>query len=330
MKKIFFIIFSLFSFFAFLKFFPSSVYAVTEVSGDLEVVYDSPLFDPATIWYPGFSETNDFTVKNIGSKTHTTYIQAENTFETGNLSTAMFFKVNQGGSVLYGDSESKTIKNFWNDGQISLSSVNNSQSIVYSPTISFWQGAGNEFQEKNTKFDLVIGFEGTDDKVVITVTTGDDEGDGGTGGGESSPAPTTLSSFVFDDLGAFVGGGIVDEEESPSPSPEVRGAEEGEGEVKGETVCSWWSYLWWLPLLIQACLIWLYYYWFKDKQAAVWWGMPLALSGLSQIIHEILGCECIQSSLCSWYWLFNLIILFSLTFYYYKRWRKHSSDLLED
>jgi hypothetical protein len=315
--------------------FASPVKAVVETAGDLEVTYDSPLFNPAIIWYPGLSQTNDLLVKNIGSETHTTYFKAENTSETGNLSTAMYFKVSQGGSELYGSGGSKTMRNFWNDAEVSLLAVNSGQSTSYDLTLSFWQGAGNEFQNTEASFDLIIGFEGTEDEVVISVDTGDGgDGDGGDGtgggdgggdGGGASPSPASQAILGFVPFSFPRLRGVT--EGAAAEGPAVAGVEAGpEPQIKGEAVCPWWSYLWWLPLLIQAALTYGYYSWLKDKKINFWWGIPLILAALSQISHEILGCTCIKSRLCPWYWVFNFSILGVLTFHY-KRRQNQSSDL---
>jgi len=331
---------SIFIFVFLLFFFVSDpVLAVTKVSGDLELSYSpDPLFSSDIIWYPGLLKTRYFTVKNNDSQTHKIIINAQDEQETGGLSQVMFFEVLKGSNSLYGQSETKTINNFWNDGDVQLTDVNAGQQTEYTLKVSFWQGAGNEYQNKDLGFNILISFEGTDDEVVVEVDDGDDDdddGDGDDGGGDDSgdgtggptvtPPGVILSTFPF--RGGFFGAGAGDVEEvvedEDEDEGEVGGVETGkkeEPEVKGETTCEWWYYLWWLPLVFQSLLTSAYYYWIKDKarQFDFWWIFPIGLAVLSQLIHNLLGCECVRSSLCPYYWLFNLVILIFTSLGYWK------------
>jgi len=252
-------------FFAFVFFIPS-VYAITKTSGDLEVTYDTePLFGSDIIWYPGLSKIRSLTIKNIGSETHRTYFKADNTSETGDLSTVMYFKINKVGTVFYGNNNSKTMRNFWGDGEISLSDVQAGKSTIYDIAITFWRQAGNEFQKTQTKFDLIIGFEGTEDEVIVPAgpdngDDGDDGGDDGTGGGEDSSPPSPSPSPLV--LGAFFTPFTEDFQEvlgTSTPSGEL--SEEGlftqAGEVKGTQSKRCW--LWLLLLLLLLLLLYLLY-----------------------------------------------------------------------
>jgi len=339
MKKI---VLAIFVLLIFLGLVPVKIYAVTKTSGDLEVTYNTePLFGSDIIWYPGLSETRNLTVKNIGSETHRTYFRADNTSEDGNLSTVMYFKINGGGTVFYGDSDSKTMRNFWDDGEVSLSDIEAKKSTIYNIAITFWRGAGNEFQETQAKFDLVIGFEGTEDKVVAPA--GSDSGDGGGSGGVSGDTDTgggdTASSPPWSDLTFTAGVGGWPWVYAPAEEGDIEGIETKEEkasevskpEVKGDAVYNWYYYLWWLTLVIQGALTFIYYRWLNAKDASVknakiayWWCLPVILAILSQIVHEILGCEHITSGLCPWYWLFNLLILAVLTLFFIYGKRNHN------
>jgi len=315
---------------------------VVKTAGDLELVLDTePLFGSDIIWYPGLSETRNLTVKNIGSETHRTYFRADNTSEDGNLSTVMYFKINEGGTVFYGGSDSKTMRNFWGDGEVILSDIEAKKSTIYNIAITFWRGAGNEFQETQAKFDLVIGFEGTEDEVVVPA--GPDGGDGGGSGGVSGDTDIgggdVVGSSSWSDLTFTAGVGGWPWVYAPAEEGDVEGIEtKGEKasevskpEVKGDAVCNWHYYLWWLTLVIQGALTFIYYRWLNAKGASVknakiayWWCLPVILAILSQIVHEILGCKCITSGLCPWYWLFNLFILAGLTLLFIYGKRNHN------
>ena len=103
---------------------------------------------------------------------------------------------------------------------------------------------------------------------------------------------------------------------------EVKGVEE---EVLGVEACTDEYYTWWLPLVIQAILV-FGYLWFirkREEKAKRWWLTPIVLAILSQIVHEILDCNCATSEWCSRYWLLNLVVLIiSLFAYYFFRRRK--------
>lgn len=161
---------------------PSKAYAKTETSGDLQVTYDDPLFPSSIIWYPGLSVTKSFTVKNLGSSTHTVSIQATNTSQTGNIADVFLFKITEGAVARYGGADDKTLKNFWDAGQISLSDLNGGGSTTYDIAITMLASAGNEYQGKQAQFDLTIGFVGTAAQVVIT--------GGGAGAAGGAAAPT--------------------------------------------------------------------------------------------------------------------------------------------
>jgi hypothetical protein len=142
-------------------------------------------------------------------------------------------------------------------------------------------------------------------------------------GGSSNEASATTAGV----LGAFTAQGpapgfnvLGEATESAQPeSMKLQTPDEGgeeTGQVKGEgTSCRWWNYWWWLPLVIQGVLSLGYRYWLKKKQdqgEEVLWSHYLFfvfLGIVSQIIHIILGCWCVQSVWCSRYWLLNLGIV---------------------
>lgn len=337
MKKTFLLILIFFSL-VWLSLEPKKVYALTETFGDLEVTYDSPLFGQSVVWYPGLSLTTNFTVKNVGTETHKVYISADNTSGTGDLSTVLYFKVGQAGTIYYGQSESKTLGDFWNDGNVNLSEISKNQLATYDLTINFWQGAGNEFQNKQAQFDLVIGFEGTTDKIPINAVTGQavstssSPAPGSPSPGSPppplvSPSPAAYgpSNLVFSAPTAVFSEVGVTEGVATESSALAGVSNEAMPEVKGETSCALWQ-LWWLPLLIQAILTVIYYQKIKNRLKPKQLLIPVILAGLSQIIHQIFGCECVKSRLCSFYWLINLFVFSALTFSSWKSKKKLSSD----
>lgn len=302
--------------------------AVVETSGDLQVTYDSPLFEPTILWYPSLEKIRNFKVKNLGSETQTVYTQSTNELQTGNLASVFFTRFIQGGSNLYGGSDSKTMNQFFNDGQINLSDLSGGQEKQYDMAMKFWQGAGNQYQNKQVKFDLIVGFKGEDEQVVIegggTDDSGDgnggdsnggdgDGGDGGIGGATaSSPAPVLNISYFPAGRGEVAGEAT---EASPQPSVEQATLED-KPEVKGAAYSPWQSW-WWLPLVFQFAITVFYYWLTRKKKIYLWWFFPMIISAISQLVHQFWwGGECADSVWCQRYWLLNLAILLITSSYF--------------
>ena len=298
---------------------------MVETNGDLQVTYDSPLFEPAILWYPSLEEIRNFKVKNLGSKTQTVYTQATNTSQTGNLASVFFTRFMQGGNDLYGTGDSKTMDQFFNDGQINLSDLTSGQEKQYDMAIKFWQGAGNEYQGKQLKFDLIVGFEGEDEQVIIEGGgtddgggDGDGDGDGDGGSAASSPAPAVIppvQTVVYTPFVRVAGGETADEIAEEKPETPVKGVQD-EPEVKG-AACSPWQSWWWVPLIFQFAATALYYWLIREKKIYLWWFLPMIISAISQLIHQLWwGCECADTIWCPRYWLLNLGILLITSSYF--------------
>lgn len=155
--------------------------AVTKTSGDLEVTFDEPMFSSSIVWYPGLSVAKSMTVKNNGGGVQTVSIGAVNKTQTGDLAGVLFFKVLEGGVNRYGGADDKTLQNFWDDGQVSLSSLGGGATTTYDLTVRMVASSGNEYQGKEAKFDLRVGFVGT----TTSVTSG---------GGGTSQSPVCSDS----------------------------------------------------------------------------------------------------------------------------------------
>ena len=162
--------------------FSPNVFAVTETDGDLQVTYDDPLFPSSIIWYPGLSVTKPITVKNVGGSTHTTYINTGNSSQTGGIADIYLFKITEGPTAWYGGTNDKTMKNFWDAGNLTLSNIPTGNSTTYDITITMPFSAGNDYQNQTAKFDFTIGFVGTTETVTVS----------GGGGGAVAGATTTV------------------------------------------------------------------------------------------------------------------------------------------
>ena len=348
MKKILLPIFSLL-FFIFLIFPPGVLAENLTVECEAGVCTispaNTPIFNEDNV-YPGYtSPVYQITAKNNNDETCAFAIELDNYTETGDLGDVINIYINEAGSNLY----SGTLSNLNSIGYKTLSDINANSHKIYDFSCEIdGPSTGNEYQGKESKFDVIMGFEcpivlsspsPSSTAGTTTTATAGTTGEG-TGGGDTS----FFGSMIFPDtgIGGFFGRvfGTEDEDIKEPEDTGALGVSDETPEVKGEEVCAWWHYLWWLPLIIQAVLLYIYYSWLdakfaktldaKDAKIAYWWSVPLILSGLSQIIHEILGCECVASKWCPCYWLFNIIIFSALTFYYWKGQKKQSSDLTEE
>jgi len=152
---------------------------ITKTAGNLELVLNSePLFSPSIIWAPGDSHSVNFTVRNKDSNAKKVQLAAFNTDQTGGLAEKMYVQINEGTTNLYGASNSKTMKDFWDDGEISLSSVSGGGEKTYTMMVSMNSNAGNEYQGMQATFDMRIGFA-DEKKATVTVA------------GVSAPGSTT-------------------------------------------------------------------------------------------------------------------------------------------
>lgn len=308
---------------------------------DMAPVSGKELFFEENI-LPGYSVTRQVTIINNDNDDDCPVIlNTKNEQDEGNLASALFTVIKDGANDLYGvrngsqASSNKDLDDVFLAGDISLGTVSHNSSKVYEWTVTFDPLADNEYQNTQTVFDFDLPFScgsppsSSPSPSSVPGSPSPSSGPAGSPGPGSpgpsvSPSPATLGFG-----GGVVAGAAIEEVFLESPSPSVEGIIASPSpQVKGEkTECLWWNYPWWLPLVIQALLTWIYYYWLKNKKVTAWWLPPVLIVLLSQLIHEILGCWCTESRWCPWYWLFNLIIFISLTSYYYYRRKKESSDL---
>ncbi len=78
-------------------------------------------------------------------------------------------------------------------------------------------------------------------------------------------------------------------------------------EVEGASTCTDKYFPWWIILVLQA-LVSFVYLWsrWKDK---TWWVVIGIAAIVSQIAHEIFGCNCATGVWCPRFWILNLIII---------------------
>lgn len=138
---------------------PRTAYAV----GDLNVNWGpgvtpgEPLFTVGNM-VPGDSSTKSVTIKNNSASARPVAIKGVSTLITNNLSDAMDIAISDGSTTLYGP---KSLTEFFADSQgsegIFLETINPGDTRTITFTVAFRQSAGNEFQNSQVTFNIVIG-----------------------------------------------------------------------------------------------------------------------------------------------------------------------------
>jgi hypothetical protein len=127
---------------------------------------------------------------------------------------------------------------------------------------------------------------------------------------EASTRPTGAVLPAGPAVGFVPGTLGVSTEATPTPTGSPEPNSTPQGQVESAATCSDPYYPWWLPLVLQLVVIMIYYAFFRNrKNQGSWWVMPGVIGVMSQIIHQILGCNCGTGDWCKWYWVFNVIII---------------------
>ena len=165
------------------------VAAITKQSGTIKLTLDEPLYASTTAWYPGLNVSQTVTVQNTSGDSKELSFQAINTSQTGAMATVLYFNVQQNSTNLYGASNSKTLQNFWDAGEVKMLDVSGSSTTTLTINIAMNETAGNEYQGKQALFDLNIGFVG---EAPVTVTSSSNN----TCGDSKPSVPGTLTGAV--------------------------------------------------------------------------------------------------------------------------------------
>ena len=142
---------------------PSTAYAV----GDLEIDWGVTTGDPIFVvnnMMPGDIEQRSVSVTNNAAVSRPVAVRGEKTSESLNLSTVLDFVILDGATPIYGAGSptgAKTLAQFFTDSAgingILLSTLAPSASTTYTFKATFDVNAGNEFQNAQVIFDLIIG-----------------------------------------------------------------------------------------------------------------------------------------------------------------------------
>ena len=149
---------------------------------DLVVNFEStPLFSEAN-FLPGSTITRTVEVINNTLETKEIIAEAINVSDPDDFSGVLNLVISEGETELYND----TLEEFFNAGETALSSlVGSGGSTTYNFSVTFVEDSGNNYQEAELGFDIIIGFQGEGG-------IGGDGGGGGGGGGGGSPVGLSI------------------------------------------------------------------------------------------------------------------------------------------
>ncbi len=267
----------------------------------------APLFNE-TNWVPGDFATRTIEVINqdLEDSCNLTLNTIENNGEE--VSNTPGFA-----SMLFSDISpyfSDTLQNQFFAGNVSLGTINPGVTQIYSWRMTFDPDAGNEFQSSQTTFNFSLAFSCDLPSQPTPSPTLSPAGPPMNPNEGVSVSPSVLGAFtrVFSPIFGAVSSGEVEEvsiDAASSPSPTQ------EGEVQGTSDCTDKDYPWWIPLVIQLILG-LGYVLYKTRSGKpnlvrLWPLLVLAI--ISQIIHQILGCNCATSEWCRRYVLLNFVVV---------------------
>ena len=133
--------------------------------GDLEVDWGVPDGDPIFVVInaaPGDMEDHNVVVTNNGSSTRPVGVRGVKTSGVGGLESVLEIVISEGGTDLYGGTTgTKTVSQFFTDSAgldgIFLSNLQSLNVTTYNFKVTFPESAGNEFQDTQIVFDIIIG-----------------------------------------------------------------------------------------------------------------------------------------------------------------------------
>ncbi len=154
-----------------------------------------PLFKEAN-FLPGDSVVRWAKITNTSGKVQTIAAQAINfilPIPSDDLARALDFRISSGGIDLYGGSKGKkTLADFYNDGVVSLNTLGDGATAQYDFEIYFPTEKGNEWQLKQTIFDIVIGLKNEGGGIDDPPTHTDKDTPGGNDGGSAGQCEITI------------------------------------------------------------------------------------------------------------------------------------------
>ena len=213
----------------------------------------------------------------------------------------------------------KSLREFLDGTLITLGNLSDNQNKIIEISLYFDKNADNRYQNKFVVFDIFVNITGDD----IVINGVDDNGGGETTLvttttdvlGNSSPLVLGVNNFVKD-LEKIVGD-LFDNQKINQP------------EVLGIN-CEDEYYRWWIPLFVQILLIVLLTYLGFKKNMKIWvfFLIETVFCILSQIVHELLGCNCATGIWCPRYIYLNFgVALLFLLIYWITSYIKKTNSL---
>ena len=233
-------------------------------AADLEVTFEKePLFSQVAdgYWFPGRNETRWATVKNNSGETKTVIVETLNEITNDavwDLAKVLELRIFTNGTDVYGGSLGKKfLSDFYTTSELPLSTLVAGQLAVYNFNVALNISIGDDWQGKNTGFDLKIGF------LAVAPTSTPTPGPTATltPGPAATATPTLTPTPTPAVAGLAIGprvewfGGILGEI-APSLTPTIFPFP---GEVEGiavPPVCFWWLIILILFLIIIFYLRW--------------------------------------------------------------------------
>ena len=144
----------------------------------------TPLYNEAN-FLPGEEVSRWVKVTNNGGQTQRIAAEVINKNDPDNFASRMNLTIAEGAAVIF----NKTLAEFFNQGETYLSSLASGAQTQYDLKITFNSGSGNNYQEKNLGFDILVGFQGTEGGLPLPLP-----GDGSSGGGDGRCDKETISA----------------------------------------------------------------------------------------------------------------------------------------
>lgn len=281
------------------------IFAPTVKAADSEITCDTngcsdigAIFNESNM-YPGQNLTKTLKVTNNYNEARSFALEiqgsnySDSTPSMGDAIKITIVDQSGGGGTIYGP---KSINQWKNDGFTSIGMVDSKSSKTYELKIGF-DNVGNDYKNQKLSFDLKLGFETNDQSSTNNTSS------------TSTPTPRILGVLTS----------ILDSKittEIPAPLvPQTLGVQ-----------CIKDNVPWWIFLVLEFTTSLLILRRAKIKR---WKGKKIILSLitiaiLSQIAHEIIGCDCQSSVWCQRYLFINAaIFLLSLGYYSRKRFVGH-------
>jgi len=177
-----------------------TLFAVPVDAADLTVNFESDPFFSETNWLPGQSETKWAAVTNNSADDKTVIVETYNETKTEvypeDLADVLELTINDGTSDVYGGSlGTKYLTDFYGETELTLTILLAGHSVTYDFTVALADSVGNPWQNRDTGFDLRVGFHGAAVAPTPTPTPG---GTGGCSAITPSSAPTLSIAGIGD------------------------------------------------------------------------------------------------------------------------------------